>query len=105
MDPRTLTAAQIGEHLARMTRPRKAWLRLLAGDGRATVRELAARYQARRNAARAEARRLRDLYREQRARRRTGRGVAGLADVGRGSLAGPGLAAAVTPPHRTPIGR
>ena len=103
MDPRTLTAAQIGEHLARMTRPRKAWLRLLAGDARVTVRELAARYQARRNAARAEARRLRDLYREERARRRTGLVVAGIDEVGRGSLAGPVLAAAVILPHRAPI--
>ena len=54
MDLRTLTAAQIAEQLARMSRPRKAWLHVLAGDARVTVRELAARYQARRKAARTE---------------------------------------------------
>lgn len=98
MDPRRLTAAEIGAWLARLKQPREAMLRLLACDPRRTVRNLAHRYERDRAAARAERQRLRRLYEEERARRRAGQIVAGVDEVGRGCLAGPVVAAAVILP-------
>lgn len=103
MDPRTLTVAEIGEHLARLTRPPEALLRCLAADARRAVRRLAARYERARAAARAERQRLRKLYRAERSRRRAGQLVAGVDEVGRGSFAGPVVAAAVILPERPSI--
>jgi ribonuclease HII len=95
VDPRHLTVAEIGAWLARLKRPREAVLRLLASDPRRTVRDLVLRYERLREAARAERQRLRRLYREERSRRLIGQVVAGVDEVGRGSLAGPVVAAAV----------
>ena len=95
MDVRRLTAAQIAAYLASLQRPGPALLRLLATDSRSAVRRLAARYEAAREAARAERRRLRRLYGEERGRGRVGQLVAGVDEVGRGCLAGPVVAGAV----------
>jgi len=98
VDPRHLTVAEIGAWLARLRRPREAALRLLASDSRRTVRDLVVRYERLREAARVERQRLRRLYREERSRRLIGQVVAGVDEVGRGSLAGPVVAAAVILP-------
>lgn len=95
MDFRRLTAAQIAAHLAGLQRPGPALLRLLAADSRSAVRRLAARYEAVREASRAERRRLRRLYGEERGRGHVGQLVAGVDEVGRGCLAGPVVAGAV----------
>jgi ribonuclease HII len=105
MDPHKLTVAQIGAHLAQMKRPRGGLLELLASDARRTVRQLVARYELARAAARAERQRLRRLYREERGRRRIGQLVAGVDEVGRGCLAGPVVAAAVILTDGPPIAR
>jgi len=95
VDPRHLSVAEIGAWLARLTHPREAMLRLLASDSRRMVRQLVIRYERDRAAARAERRRLRQLYRTERDRRLAGQFVAGVDEVGRGCLAGPVVAAAV----------
>ena len=94
MNPRDLSILEIEAWLARLKYPRAALLRMLAADPRRTIRDLGARYQRRREAARAERLRLRRLYRTER-ERRTGQLVAGVDEVGRGCLAGPVVAAAV----------
>jgi ribonuclease HII len=103
MDPRELTAVEIAAYLAPRRRPAAALLRALARDPRASVRRLAARYLALRAAARAESRRLRALYREERRRAQRGLLVAGVDEAGRGPLAGPVVAAAVILPPRPAI--
>ena len=103
MDPRRLTAAEIGAWLARLKRPSEAMLRLLASDPRRTVRDLAERCARNRAAVRVERQRLRRLYREERTRRRSGQIVAGVDEVGRGCLAGPVVAAAVILPDGSVI--
>jgi ribonuclease HII len=95
VDLRQLTVLEIAEYLVGLQRPGPALLRLLGADRRRSVRLLAARYQAAREAARAERRRLRTLYGEEQGRRRTGQLVAGVDEVGRGCLAGPVVAGAV----------
>src|SRR5262249_21225113 len=97
MHPRDLSLAKIQVWLARLKYPRVALLRILAADPRRTVRDLAARYERRREAACEERLRLRRLYRAER-ERRTGQLVAGVDEVGRGCLAGPVVAAAVILP-------
>ena len=94
MNPRDLSFAEIEAWLARLKYPRAAMLRILAADRRRTIRDLAARYERRREAARAERLRLRRLYRTER-EQRAGQLVAGVDEVGRGCLAGPVVAAAV----------
>ena len=99
VDPRHLTAEEIGAWLARLTHPRRAALRRLASDPRRTVRELVGRYERARAAARAERQRLRRLYQAERTRLAAGQIVAGVDEVGRGCLAGPVVAAAVILPE------
>ncbi len=99
MDPRDLTIAEIAAALSARRRVSEAVLRKLARDSRASVRRLVERYRAVQAAARAEARRIRSLYREERRRRRGGVIVAGVDEVGRGPLAGPVVAAAVILPE------
>lgn len=94
MNPRELTAEEIAAWLERARRPPRRVLEALERDPRAAVRRLAAHHAARAAALRAEAERLRRLYREER-RRAGGRIVAGVDEVGRGPLAGPVVAAAV----------
>lgn len=89
-----LSVIEIEAWLERLKYPRAALLRILAADPRRTIRNLATRYQRRREAARAERLRLRRLYRTER-ERRNGQLVAGVDEVGRGCLAGPVVAAAV----------
>lgn len=98
MDVRALTVAELRRRLDGRRLPSDTLLRLLARDPRAAVRRLAARYRAAALAARAEAVRLRALYREERRRLRGGQVVAGVDEVGRGPLAGPVVAAAVILP-------
>ncbi len=97
MHPRDQSIAEIQAWLACLKYPRAALLRILAHDPRRTVRDLAARYERRREAAYEERRRLRRLYRTER-ERRGGQLVAGVDEVGRGCLAGPVVAAAVILP-------
>jgi len=104
VDFRRLTSAQIAAYLAGLHRPGPALLRLLAADSRSAVRRLAARYEAAREAARAERRRLRRLYGEERGRGRVGQLVAGVDEVGRGCLAGPVVAGAVILSGATIVG-
>ncbi|HLW61127.1 MAG TPA: ribonuclease HII [bacterium] len=103
MDPRHLTVAEIQAHLARLRRLPERVLHLLAADDRQAVRRLAARYERARAADRLERRRVARLYREERGRRRAGQIVAGVDEVGRGSLAGPVVAAAVILPEQPAI--
>lgn len=103
MDPRDLTVAEIEAYVARAARPRPAFLRALASDPRRAVQRLVARLRAARAAGRAEARRLRQLYGEERGRRRLGQVVAGVDEVGRGCLAGPVVAGVVIFEEGPPI--
>ncbi len=100
MDPRELTVAEIAAYLEARRRVPPSLLRKLARDSRASGHRLVQRYHALRAAARAEALRIRGLYREERRRRRGGMIVAGVDEVGRGPLAGPVVAAAVILPDR-----
>jgi ribonuclease HII len=99
VDPRNLTAVEIAVYLNSRRRIAEAVLERLARDHRSSVRRLVARYRAMQAAARAEALRLRRLYREERRRRREGVIVAGVDEVGRGPLAGSVVAAAVILPE------
>lgn len=95
MSLRALTVAEITVRVMRYQRWPGSVLAALARDRRASVRRLARRYRVLRAAARAEALRLRALYRQERRRARRGLIVAGVDEVGVGPLAGPVLAAAV----------
>jgi ribonuclease HII len=95
MDHRRLTVAEIVRRLAAYRVPPESLLRVLARDRRTAVRRLAARGRKVAAEARAEAARLRSLYREERRRLRGGQIVAGIDEVGCGPLAGPVVAAAV----------
>lgn len=97
---RELTTSEVTAYLTRRRRFPESLLRALARDPRASVRRLATRYRALVAAARAEALRVRSLYREERRRARRGLIVAGVDEVGRGPLAGPVVAAAVILPPR-----
>ena len=103
IDLRRLTVAEIVEHLARYRIPPESLLRTLARDRRALVRGLVVRARKTAAASRAEAVRLRGLYREERRRLRTGQIVAGIDEVGCGPLAGPVVAAAVVLRSSPPI--
>jgi ribonuclease HII len=103
IDSRRLTVAEIIEHLARYRIAPESLLRALARDRRALVRRLALRARKVAADARAEAARLRGLYREERRRLRAGQIVAGIDEVGCGPLAGPVVAAAVVLRPSPPI--
>lgn len=103
IDLRRLTAAEIAEYLAAYRIPPEQLLRALARDRRATVRRLVGRARRAAAEARAEAARLRALYREERRRLRIGQVVAGIDEVGCGPLAGPVVAAAVVLRPSPPI--
>ena len=103
IDLRRLTAAEIEEHLARYRAAPERLLRALARDRRAAVRRLVVRARKAAAVARAEAARLRGLYREERRRLRIGQVVAGIDEVGCGPLAGPVVAAAVVLRPSPPI--
>jgi ribonuclease HII len=103
VDPRDLTVPEIAGYLAGARRVPGATLRRLAGDRRASVGRLLARYRAAREAERRERLRLRALYRQDRRRAPSGRIIAGVDEVGRGPLAGPVFAAAVILDRRPPI--
>jgi ribonuclease HII len=103
IDLRRLTVAEIVQHLARYRIPPESLLRALARDRRALVRRLVVRARKAAAEARAEAARLRGLYREERRRLRIGQIVAGIDEVGCGPLAGPVVAAAVVLRPSPPI--
>jgi ribonuclease HII len=103
MDHRRLTVAEIMRRLAAYRVPPESLLRSLARDRRAAVRRLAVRGRRAALQARAEAARLRALYREERRRLRAGQIVAGIDEVGCGPLAGPVVAAAVVLRPSPPI--
>ncbi|HEV2358445.1 MAG TPA: ribonuclease HII [bacterium] len=103
IDLRQLTVADVVRRLDEYRVPPESLLRSLARDRRALVRRLAVRAREAAAAARAEAARLRGLYREERRRVRAGYVVAGIDEVGCGPLAGPVLAAAVVLRPAPPI--
>jgi ribonuclease HII len=98
IDLRRLTVAEIGQCLARYRVPPESFLRALGRDRRVLVRRLVRRGRRMAAEARAEAARLRALYREERRRCRAGIIVAGVDEAGCGPLAGPVVAAAVVLP-------
>ncbi|HET7263924.1 MAG TPA: ribonuclease HII [bacterium] len=103
VDLRRLTAAEILELVDRYRIPPASLIRALGRDRRAMVRKLVGRARRAAAEARAEAARLRALYREERRRLRIGQVVAGIDEVGCGPLAGPVVAAAVVLRPSPPI--
>lgn len=90
-----LTVREIAA-LLRERDPDDEWLDALAADGRAGVRQIAARFQRRREREQRERRRLEGLFAWERARHAEGFArIAGVDEAGVGPLAGPVVAAAV----------